>query len=102
MTTRITVKIEPDFKERNQSIDPSSKHPNECVGQVGCRCGMRGASLLPRRRRPTSYFSETATERSASVPVPPSSVDGFGDRQLETIDHCTHEQRTRMTQENDH
>ena len=49
------------FKERNQSIYPSSKHRYECVGQVGCRCGMKGASLLPRRRRPAPYFSETAT-----------------------------------------
>ena len=35
------------FKEGNQSIDPASKHRYECVGQVGCRCGMEGASLLP-------------------------------------------------------
>ena len=49
------------FNERNQSIDPSSKHRYECVGQVGCRCGMKGASLLPKRRRPAPYFSETAT-----------------------------------------
>ena len=35
------------FKERNQSIDPSSKYRYESVGQVGCRCGMKGASLLP-------------------------------------------------------
>ena len=28
---------------------------------AGCRCGMKGASLLPRRRHPARYFSETAT-----------------------------------------
>ena len=28
---------------------------------VGCRCGMKGASSLPRRRRPVRYSSETAT-----------------------------------------
>ena len=49
------------FKEGNQSIAPASKHRYECVGQVGCRCGIKGASLLPKRRRPAPYFSETAT-----------------------------------------
>ena len=28
---------------------------------AGCRCGMKGAPSLPRRRRPVRYFSETAT-----------------------------------------
>ena len=28
---------------------------------AGCRCGMKGASSLPKRRRPVRYFSETAT-----------------------------------------
>ena len=33
---------------------------------AGCRCGMKGASSLPRRRRPAQYFSETV----AGVPHP--------------------------------
>ena len=49
------------FREGNQSIAPTSKHRYECAGQVGCRCGIKGASLLPRRRHPAPYFSETAT-----------------------------------------
>ena len=28
---------------------------------AGCRCGMKGAPSLPKRRRPVRYFSETAT-----------------------------------------
>ena len=27
----------------------------------GCQCGMKGASLVPRKRRPARYSSETAT-----------------------------------------
>ena len=33
----------------------------ESTGRAGCRCGMKGASSLPRRRHPVRYSSETAT-----------------------------------------
>ena len=53
---------------------------------AGCRCGMKDASSLPRRRHPVRYSSETATGGSASVTVPPSGVGGLGERWIETLE----------------
>ena len=45
-----------------------------------CRCGMRGASSLPRRRPPSPVFLRNGHGASASVPVPTSGAHGLGER----------------------
>ena len=57
-----------------------------------------GRIIAAQKAPPSPVLLRNGHGRSASVPVPPSGVDGLGERWLETLDHCTHGQMTRMTQ----
>ena len=65
---------------------------------VGCRCGVKGASSLPRRRRPVRYSSETATgvpHLFLSHPPVPTAWANAGPR---LSNNWTQGSRTRGTQ----
>ena len=65
---------------------------------AGCRCGTKGASLLPRGRHPvietasaqgappSPVFLRNGLRSSASAPVPPSSAHSLGERWIEALD----------------
>ena len=62
---------------------------------AGCRCGMKAASSLPRRRAPVRYFSETATRIPhlfLSRPRAPTAWANVGPR---LSNHWTQGQRMR-------
>ena len=48
------------FQLHTLQLLPERERPSY-AGAAGCRCGMKGASSLPRRRHPVPYCSATAT-----------------------------------------
>ena len=48
------------FQLHTLQLLPGPERPSY-AGAAGCRCGMKGASSLPRRRHPVPYCSATAT-----------------------------------------
>ena len=76
------------FQLHTLQLLPGTEHPSYAGAAVeileglaaGCRCGMKGASSLPKRRHPVRYSSETATGIPQPVPVAPSGINGLGER----------------------
>ena len=85
-TVRFQLQPSSCWQGRNAPAMPWRRWRSWKDWTAGCRCGMKGASSLHRRRHPVRYSSETATGGSASVTVPPSGVGGLGERWIETLE----------------
>ena len=62
---------------------------------AGCRCGMKAASSLPRRRRPVRYSSETATSVPHLFLSRPPAPKAWANAGRRLSNHWTRGQRKR-------